>query len=72
LEAFKNILFVANDNEDATCSLFNYLTAIIDDINQQINNEYDRKEVTNMLNAISRISPDQGEQLLARFNAPAK
>ncbi|NNG42989.1 DUF2254 domain-containing protein [Pseudoalteromonas sp. NEC-BIFX-2020_002] len=72
LEAFKNILFVANDNEDATCSLFNYLTAIIDDINQQINNEYDRKEVTNMLNAISRISPNQGEQLLARFNAPAK
>ncbi|CAM3687376.1 MULTISPECIES: DUF2254 domain-containing protein [Pseudoalteromonas] len=67
LEAFKNILFIAHTNDSATKSLFNYLTAIVDDINEHISNQYDRKEVTNMLKAIARISPEQGEQLLVRF-----
>ncbi|MGO2129793.1 MAG: DUF2254 domain-containing protein [Pseudoalteromonas prydzensis] len=67
LEAFKNILFVAHTNDTATQSLFNYLTAIVDDINEHISNQYDRKEVSNMLTAIARISPEQGDKLLVRF-----
>ena len=35
LEAFKNILFVAHDNEKARESLFNYLFAIVDDIKHE-------------------------------------
>ncbi|WP_372761167.1 DUF2254 domain-containing protein [Pseudoalteromonas sp.] len=67
LEAFKNILFVANNNEDARDSLFKYLNAIVDDINENVTNEYDRHEITNMLKAIARISEKHGERLLARF-----
>lgn len=67
LEAFKNILFVAHTNERATNSLFNYLTAIVDDINEHISNQYDRNEVSNMLKAIARTSEEQGNKLLARF-----
>jgi uncharacterized membrane protein len=67
LEAFKNILFVAHDDEDARNSLFNYLNAIVDDINEQVTNEYDRREIKNMLNSITRISEQQGEELVARF-----
>ena len=67
LEAFKNILFVAHDDEDARNSLFNYLNAIVDDINEQVTNEYDRREIKNMLNSITRISEQQGETLVARF-----
>ncbi len=67
LEAFKNILFRASDNEKATDSLFVYLNAIIEDIDTHISNEYDREQITNMLKAIARISEQQGEKLLARF-----
>lgn len=67
LEAFKNILFVAFKNTLARNSLFNYLNAIVDDINEHVTNEYDRREVMNMLNAIARISQEQGEKLVARF-----
>ena len=67
LEAFKNILFIAHTNEQATNSLFNYLTAIVDDINEHISNQYDRNEVRNMLRAITRTSEEQGNKLLARF-----
>jgi transcriptional regulator of nitric oxide reductase len=67
LEAFKNIVFVAHKDEDARNSLFNYLIAIVDDINEHVSNEYDRQEITNMLNAIARISKPQGEKLVARF-----
>ena len=67
LEAFKNILFVAHKDTDARNSLFNYLNAIVDDINEHVTNEYDRREVTNMLNSIARISQEQGEKLVARF-----
>lgn len=67
LEAFKNILFVAHTNDTATQSLFNYLTAIVDDINEHISNQYDRNEVSNMLKAIARTSEEQGNKLLARF-----
>ncbi len=67
LEAFKNILFVASDNVQATEKLFNYLAAIVDDINEQTTNLYDRTEVINMLNAIARIAPERGEKLVSRF-----
>lgn len=67
LEAFKNILFVAHNDEDARNSLFNYLNAIVDDINEQVTNDYDRREIKNMLNSIARISEQQGEELVARF-----
>ena len=67
LEAFKNILFVARDNEKARESLFNYLFAIVDDINMNVTNEYDRREICNMLNSITRINEQQGSQLVARF-----
>ncbi len=67
LEAFKNILFVAHGNDAARNSLFNYLNAIVDDINEHVSNEYDRQEITNMLNAIARISKPQGDKLVARF-----
>ena len=67
LEAFKNILFVAHDNEKARESLFNYLFAIVDDINMNVTNEYDRREICNMLNSITRINEQQGSQLVARF-----
>ncbi|MGK0516848.1 MAG: hypothetical protein ACI9W0_003285, partial [Gammaproteobacteria bacterium] len=67
LEAFKNILFIAHKDTDARNSLFNYLNAIVDDINEHVTNEYDRREVTNMLNSIARISQEQGEKLVARF-----
>jgi len=67
LEAFKNILFTAHENEQATVNLFNYLTAIVDDINEQTSNQYDRTEVINMLKSIQRISPKKGEILLKRF-----
>ena len=67
IEAFKNILFIANENVDARNSVFNYLNAIVDDINQHIVNEYDRQEISNMLYAIVRISESQGKQLVARF-----
>ena len=67
LEAFKNILFIAHTDTDARNSLFNYLNAIVDDINEHVTNEYDRREVTNMLNSIARISQEQGEKLVARF-----
>jgi len=67
LEAFKNILFIAHKDTDARNSLFNYLNAIVDDINEHVTNEYDRREITNMLNAIARISEEQGENLVARF-----
>lgn len=70
LEAFKNILFVANDNEQATEKLFNYLAAIVDDINEQTTNQYDRTEVINMLNSIARISPQRGDKLVERFEQP--
>lgn len=70
LEAFKNILFVANDNEDATEKLFNYLAAIVDDINEHTTNLYDRTEVINMLNSIARISAERGDILLERFEQP--
>lgn len=68
LEAFKNILFTSHKYQSANDSLFNYLNAIVDDINEHITNEYDRTEVNNMLKSISRISPEQGEKLAARFN----
>ncbi|WP_273049104.1 DUF2254 domain-containing protein [Pseudoalteromonas sp.] len=67
LEAFKNILFVAHQYTDARNSLFNYLNAIVDDINEHVTNAYDRREITNMLNAITRISEEQGKELVARF-----
>ncbi len=67
IEAFKNILFIANEDVDARNSVFNYLNAIVDDINQHIVNEYDRQEISNMLYAIVRISESQGKQLVARF-----
>ncbi|KTF09439.1 DUF2254 domain-containing protein [Pseudoalteromonas sp. H103] len=67
LEAFKNILFVAHNDEGARNSLFNYLNAIVDDINEQVTNDYDRREIKNMLNSIARISEQQGEELVARF-----
>ena len=67
LEAFKNILFVAYQYTDARNSLFNYLNAIVDDINEHVTNAYDRREITNMLNAITRISEEQGKELVARF-----
>lgn len=67
LEAFKNILFVASKNSDARDNLFHYLNAIIDDINEHVTNEYDRNEIKNMLKAIARISEEQGEKLMARF-----
>ncbi|WP_299263213.1 DUF2254 domain-containing protein [uncultured Psychrosphaera sp.] len=67
IEAFKNILFVANHNDDARNSLFNYLNAIIDDINEHITNKYDRQQITNMLNTITPISEKQGKQLVERF-----
>lgn len=69
LEAFKNILFVAHKDEDARNSLFNYLIAIVDDINEHVSNKYDRQEITNMLNAIARISKPQGEKLVVRFTS---
>ena len=72
LEAFKNILFIAHTNEQATTSLFNYLTAIVDDINEHISNQYDRNEVSNMLKAIARTSEEQGNKLLARFEHQQK
>jgi uncharacterized membrane protein len=72
LEAFKNILFIAHQNLAARNSLFNYLNAIVDDINEKVTNEYDRKEVTNMLNSIARISQLQGDQLVARFERHQK
>ena len=65
IEAFKNILFIANENVDARNSVFNYLNAIVDDINEHIVNEYDRQEISNMLYAIMRISESQGKQLVA-------
>lgn len=67
IEAFKNILFIANEDVEARNSVFNYLGAIVDDINQHICNEYDRQEIRNMLQAIVRISELQGKQLVARF-----
>ncbi len=67
IEAFKNILFIANEDVEARNSVFNYLGAIVDDINQHICNEYDRREIRNMLQAIVRISELQGKQLVARF-----
>ncbi|ASM54126.1 hypothetical protein PNIG_a2066 [Pseudoalteromonas nigrifaciens] len=67
LEAFKNILFVAHENSAARESLFNYLNAIVDDINEHVTNEYDRQEINNMLKSIARISKQQGDTLLARF-----
>lgn len=67
LEAFKNILFTTHENEQATVNLFNYLAAIVDDINEQTSNQYDRNEVINMLKSIQRISPNKGEILLKRF-----
>ena len=72
IEAFKNILFIANENVDARNSVFNYLNAIVDDINQHIVNEYDRQEISNMLYAIVRISESQGKQLVARFERHPK
>lgn len=72
LEAFKNILFRASDNEKATKSLFIYLGAIIEDIDTHISNDYDREQITNMLKAIARISEQQGEKLLARFTSNNK
>ena len=65
--SFKNILFIANEDVEARNSVFNYLGAIVDDINQHICNEYDRREIRNMLQAIVRISELQGKQLVARF-----
>ncbi|CAM4292491.1 DUF2254 domain-containing protein [Pseudoalteromonas ostreae] len=67
LEAFKNILFRTHQNSKAAQSLFTYLDAIIDDINEHISNQYDREQISNMLNAIARISPEMGEQLVAKF-----
>ncbi|ALS33085.1 hypothetical protein PTRA_a1947 [Pseudoalteromonas translucida KMM 520] len=67
LEAFKNILFVAHENSAARESLFNYLNAIVDDINEHVTNEYDRQEINNMLKSIARISEQQGDNLLTRF-----
>jgi uncharacterized membrane protein len=72
LEAFKNILFIANNNLGARNSLFNYLNAIIDDINENVSNEFDRNEISNMLSSIVRISELQGEILLARFKNHSK
>ncbi|MBB1385806.1 DUF2254 domain-containing protein [Pseudoalteromonas sp. SG45-5] len=72
LEAFKNILFVAYQYTDARNSLFNYLNAIVDDINEHVTNAYDRREITNMLNAITRISEEQGKELVARFERHPK
>jgi len=72
LEAFKNILFIAHKDTDARNSLFNYLNAIVDDINEHVTNEYDRREVANMLNSIARISKEQGENLVARFERHQK
>ncbi|WP_282131420.1 DUF2254 domain-containing protein [Pseudoalteromonas aliena] len=72
LEAFKNILFVAYRYTDARNSLFNYLNAIVDDINEHVTNAYDRREITNMLNAITRISEEQGKELVARFERHPK
>jgi len=72
IEAFKNILFIANEDVDARNSVFNYLNAIVDDINQHIVNEYDRQEISNMLYAIVRISESQGKQLVARFERHPK
>jgi hypothetical protein len=39
----------------------------VDDINEHVTNAYDRREITNMLNAITRISEEQGKELVARF-----
>ena len=69
LEAFKNILFTSHKYQSANASLFIYLNAIVDDINEHITNEYDRNQVNNMLKSISRISPEKGEKLAARFNS---
>ncbi|MGO3645149.1 MAG: DUF2254 domain-containing protein, partial [Pseudoalteromonas sp.] len=69
LEAFKNILFTSHKYQSANASLFIYLYAIVDDINEHITNEYDRNQVNNMLKSISRISPEKGEKLAARFNS---
>jgi len=71
LEAFKNIIFTAHNYKSANDSLFNYLNAIIDDINENVTNEYDRNEVNNMLKSIARISPEEGKKLTARFNSKA-
>ncbi|MBQ4832432.1 DUF2254 domain-containing protein [Pseudoalteromonas sp. MMG010] len=68
LEAFKNILFIAHENLAARNSLFNYLNAIVDDINENVTNQYDRIEINNMLKSIARISEQQGNLLVARFN----
>ena len=68
LEAFKNIIFTTHSDDKANDSLFTYLNAIIDDINENITNEYDRVEVNNMIRSIVRISPDKGEKLAIRFN----
>ena len=57
-------MFIANEDVEARNSVFNYLGAIVDDINQHICNEYDRREIRNMLQAIVRISELQGKQRL--------
>lgn len=67
LEAFKNILFRSSENSEATESLFIYLEAIVEDIDRNTNNDYDREQITNMLKAIARISEDKGEKLVAKF-----
>ncbi|WP_404340130.1 DUF2254 domain-containing protein [Pseudoalteromonas mariniglutinosa] len=72
LEAFKNILFQAHQNSAASDSLFTYLEAIVDDVNMNLNNQYDRIKIINMLEAIARISPQKGNKLVARFHHQAE
>lgn len=67
LEAFKNIIFIANQKTTELEVLYTYLDAIITDINEQISNPFDRKEIDNMLAAITKINPQMSQDYLQPF-----
>ncbi|ASA54810.1 DUF2254 domain-containing protein [Vibrio gazogenes] len=68
LEAFKNMLFVTNGEGLVSEEIYRYLYAIISDINKNIDNHYDREVLRNMLEAISRVNPEEGDKLLTYYD----
>lgn len=67
LEAFKNIIFVANKKSTQLNTIYTYLNSIIIDIDTHTDNPFDRQEIADMINAIKHINPDMAQQALTRF-----
>ncbi|OHU88180.1 MULTISPECIES: DUF2254 domain-containing protein [Pseudoalteromonas] len=67
LEALKNILFVARENDKMSQQIFSYLDGVIYDLNRNIHNPYDRSLLREMLLSIVHINNSHENDILHKF-----